>query len=216
MTASYELIEVQETGNSIFSAKEEKKTKFRFTDEAFYWNFYDEINLPFLEIKSSRIIKKYWILHKDLKSVLSLIGGLFSSFILIGNILISLFNQKKFEYDIMNYLFKKDLTVDQIFEVFQKFKIKKYMKEFRNKKNKILSSDIHFNKNPIKNEPPSYEQERELYEIGTSGLTDKFGSEKLDRSNSHSFGVFNTNRSSTNQDKDNNINNKQAFFEQIF
>ena len=60
----------------------------------------------FLEISFDKVGKKYDRIYRKIQNIFADLGGLFNSFILIGNILIYHFNKKKFDYDIVNFLFK--------------------------------------------------------------------------------------------------------------
>lgn len=149
--AVYESIHVYESQNNFFSFEEDEGIiKYRISDltNSKITTFLAKDFYPILEIKYQRLIKKYLILFKDLKTVLSEIGGLFSAFILIGNILITFFNKNKFEYDLINYLFKKDLSEEQVFELFQLYKIKKYMNQSKYNKESIFKPSSIFKMNP--------------------------------------------------------------------
>lgn len=62
------------------------------------------------EISFNKIMKQYHRTYKKLQNVFADLGGIFSSLVLIGNILISQLNKKKFDYDLINNLFRIENT----------------------------------------------------------------------------------------------------------
>ena len=93
-------------------------------------------SLYFLEISFNKLGKRYDRIYRKIQNIFADLGGLFNSFILLGNILIFQFNKKKFDYDLINFLFK---SVDEnnknklIFPNLKNFEEGNYLKQ--NKKN---------------------------------------------------------------------------------
>lgn len=105
-------------------------------------------------IKFDKIAKKYERLYKKLQNVFADLGGLLSSFILIGKILICEFNKKKFDYDLINYLFEKpvkeendNLNINKNNTVREKSKDDFFGKYSTKKLNLKFSKDINFTNN---------------------------------------------------------------------
>jgi len=57
----------------------------------------------------NKVMKRYDRIYKKLQNVFADLGGLLNLFILIGNILTVQFNKRKFDYDMVNLLYKSDV-----------------------------------------------------------------------------------------------------------
>lgn len=68
------------------------------------------------EVSFNKVMKQYERIYKKLQNVFADIGGIFSSLILMGNIIICQFNKKKFDYDLINHLYRVENGKDMILE----------------------------------------------------------------------------------------------------
>jgi len=79
-------------------------------------------NNPIFIMEFSRVMKQYERNFRKLQNVFADLGGLLNSLIIIGNVIISQINKKKFSYDLINHIFHIDnanSNFENNFNIFQ-------------------------------------------------------------------------------------------------
>jgi len=107
-TVLYELIQKFDDKDPIFL---NRIADWRFhRKESSTSNKYVEYNKPiiFISVRFDNVMKIYERNYKKLQNVLADLGGVFSTFIFLGNMLVQNFNMVKFNYDAINHIFNKD------------------------------------------------------------------------------------------------------------
>jgi len=105
--ANYGLINLKTDKGFIFSDIENKTSLKKNYDYAqTHSEKYLSGDVIFYKINVDIMSRNYERVYKKLQNVFADLGGLFNSFLLIGNILIVQFNKMKFDYDLINKVFQ--------------------------------------------------------------------------------------------------------------
>jgi len=113
------------------------------------------------------VMKQYQRIYRKLQNVFADLGGLFNSLILIGNILVAQFNQKKFEYDLINKTFYNDNDSDNNHEQ-KEIKIKTINLNTQNNNENLDIENINLKINDNDNNPNSEEKDEPINSIQCS------------------------------------------------
>jgi len=191
-TTSYQLVELIEDSDWIFSNyKIWNIMQMGTWSEISLTNTFKDY-LDYFSFTISKKVKSQTRVYKKIQNVLAEIGGIFSTLIVIGNFLLSKFNQTTCEINIINHLFSDNFKIKENLEKVEKSSLNNNAKSIINiledhNKNKILSelesktsyntkkpinfiinNDPNMYKNP-NNDPFRYENNsnRKLIELNT-------------------------------------------------